>query len=73
MSICKNMYYKIESVRLWYFFDDGSYIELVSKELNYLVAILYVYAGGLNFMKYFFFIIFQKENGNTFTHFISFL
>ena len=51
MSICKNMYYKIESVRLWYFFDDGSYIELVSKELNYLVAILYVYAGGLIFMK----------------------
>jgi hypothetical protein len=26
-------------------------IELVSKELNHLVAILHVYAGGLNFMK----------------------
>ena len=51
MSICKNMYYKIESGRLWYFFDDGSYIELVSKELNHLVAILNVYAGGLIFMK----------------------
>ena len=25
--------------------------ELVSKELNHLVAILHVYAGGLNFMK----------------------
>ena len=49
MSIYKNIYYKIESVRLWYFFDDGSYIELVSKELNYLVAILYVYAGGFDF------------------------
>ena len=37
-------------------------VELVSKELNHLVAILHVYAGGLNFMKYFFFIIiiFQK-------------
>ena len=26
-------------------------VELLSKELNYLVAILHVYAGGLNFMK----------------------
>ena len=26
-------------------------VELVSKELNHLVAILHVYAGGLNFMK----------------------
>jgi len=26
-------------------------LELVSKELNHLVAILHVYAGGLNFMK----------------------
>ena len=30
---------------------DEIFIELVSKELNYLVAILHVYAGGLNFMK----------------------
>ena len=30
-------------------------IELVSKESNHLVAILHVYAGVLNFMKYFFF------------------
>ena len=29
----------------------GSNIELVSKELNHLVTILHVYAGGLNFMK----------------------
>ena len=28
-----------------------SYLELVSKELNHLAAILHVYAGGLNFMK----------------------
>ena len=46
-------------------------VELVSKELSHLAAILHVYAGGLNFMQYFFFlfffIIFQKENGNTFT------
>ena len=27
----------------------GLYLELVSKELNHLVAILYVYAGGFEF------------------------
>ena len=32
-------------------FSEGSYVELVSKELNHLAAILHVYAGGLNFMK----------------------
>ena len=37
------------SFRLWYFNDGG--LELVSKELNHLAAILHVYAGGLNFMK----------------------
>ena len=40
-------------------------IELVSKELNHLAAILHVYAGG-------FVIIFQNENGNTFTLLIIF-
>ena len=30
---------------------DVAQLELVSKELNHLVAILHVYAGGLNFMK----------------------
>ena len=29
----------------------GPTVELVSKELNHLAAILHVYAGGLNFMK----------------------
>ena len=29
----------------------GHHLELVSKELNHLAAILHVYAGGLNFMK----------------------
>ena len=29
----------------------GQVLELVSKELNHLAAILHVYAGGLNFMK----------------------
>ena len=29
----------------------ASILELVSKELNHMVAILHVYAGGLNFMK----------------------
>ena len=31
--------------------ENGNFIELVSKELNPLAAILHVYAGGLNFMK----------------------
>ena len=51
-------------------------LELVSKELNHLATILHVYAGGLNFMKQkkiFHVIIFQKENGNTFTLFIIFI
>ena len=30
---------------------QGCLLELVSKELNHLAAILHVYAGGLNFMK----------------------
>ena len=30
---------------------QGCAVELVSKELNHLAAILHVYAGGLNFMK----------------------
>ena len=44
-------------------------LELLSKELNHLAAILHVYAWGLNFMKLKKknVIIFQKENGNTFT------
>jgi hypothetical protein len=32
-------------------FQNEGDIELVSKELNHLAAILHVYAGGLNFMK----------------------
>ena len=31
--------------------NDAKYLELVSKELNHLAAILHAYAGGLNFMK----------------------
>ena len=37
------------------FFLSNDYtfsLELVSKELNHFAAILHVYAGGLNFMKY---------------------
>ena len=30
---------------------EAIWLELVSKELNHLAAILHVYAGGLNFMK----------------------
>ena len=50
-------------------------LELVSKKLNHFAASLYVYAGGLNFMKYKkkFIIIFQKETENTFTLLIIFI
>ena len=30
---------------------NALFVELVSKELNHLAAILHVYAGGLNFMR----------------------
>ena len=30
---------------------DGEILEFVSKELNHLVSILHVYAGGLIFLK----------------------
>ena len=44
-------------------------LELVSKELNYLAAILHVYAGvWILWSKKKNVIIFQKENGNTFNH-----
>ena len=41
----------------------------MSEELNHLAAILHVYAGGFDFyeVKKNNIIIFQKENGNTFT------
>jgi hypothetical protein len=55
--------------------NDDVRVELVFKELNHLAAILHVYARGLNFMKwnFFFVIIFQKENGDTFTPLIIFI
>ena len=31
--------------------NKATWLDLVSKELNHLAAILHVYAGGLNFMK----------------------
>ena len=44
------------------------WLELVSKELSHLAAILHVYARGLIFWKLKnVVIIFQKEKGNTFT------
>ena len=45
-------------------------LELVSKELNHLAAILHVYAGGLIFMNLF---NYQKEKGNTFTLLLIFI
>ena len=55
--------------------SEATRLVLVSKELNHLVAILHVYARGLNFMKEkkkIFVIFFQKENGSTFTLLIIF-
>ena len=46
------------------------YVELVSKELNHLAAILHVFAGGLIFMKQKKNIVFKKEKGNTLIIFI---
>ena len=48
-------------------------VELVSKESNHLSAILHVYAGGLNFMKYFFLVLFFKKKTEILLHFLSFL
>ena len=48
-------------------------VELVSKELNHLAAILHDYAGGLNFMKYFFLLLFFKKKMEILLHFLSFL
>ena len=53
------------------------HVELVSKELNHLVAILHVYAGGLIFMKEKEKILFFKKKMEictfmyTFNHFYS--
>ena len=48
-------------------------LELVSKELNHLAAILHVCARGLSFYEVKKTIIFQKEKGNTFTLLIIFI
>ena len=50
-------------------------LELVSKELNHLAAILHVYAGGLNFMKWKkkILLLFFKKKMEILLHFLSFL
>ena len=52
----------------------GTILELVSKELNHLAAILHVYAGGLNFnevkKKL---VLFFKKKMEILLHFLSFL
>ena len=68
---CKELQNNCLCLQIYPVYLDGMYVfglELVSKELNHLAAILHVYAGGLNFI-----IIFQKENGNTFTLLIIFI
>jgi hypothetical protein len=58
-----------------FIFIKGVPLELVSKELNHLAAILHVYAGGLIFIsKIFFCYYFSKRKGKyfyTFNHFYS--
>ena len=41
----------IQTIYVRIFIDLACALELVSKELNHLAAILHVFAGGLNFMK----------------------
>ena len=48
-------------------------LELVSKELNHLAAILHVNAGGLNFMKKKKLLLFFKKKMEILLHFLSFL
>ena len=52
---------------------DMYVLELVSKELNHLAAILHVYAGGLIFMKEKEKILFFKKKMEILLHFLSFL
>ena len=54
---CKG-YHRLVNTSLNFLFDqlkydtvEGPDLELVSKELNHLAAILHVYAGSLKFMK----------------------
>ena len=51
--VCTYMYAAELYVYVPYYVNDinAGTLELVSKELNHLAAILHVYAGGLNFMK----------------------
>ena len=70
-------YCKRYSYHSFYVLLNLYWIELVSKELNHLAAILHAYARGLNFLKQkkILLLFFQKENGNTyfytFNHFYS--
>ena len=42
---------KLHIMKVWNYKEVAQGVELVSKELHHLAAILHVYAGGLNFMK----------------------
>ena len=70
-----------EVLHMWYDeikdMNEADQVELVSKELNHLVAILHVYAGGFEFYevkKNFFLLLFFKRKWKyfyTFYHFCS--
>ena len=50
-AVCKISFGKIEKALKQTALKLAIKLELVSKELNHLAAIMHVYAGGLNFMK----------------------
>ena len=52
LTVCQHTLKLMEIIRLGLHGERKDLtLELVSKELNHLAAILHVYAGGLNFMK----------------------
>ena len=44
-------YEHVKATSIFFCYENVGSLELVSKELNHLAAILHVYAGGLMFMK----------------------
>ena len=65
-----------ENIKIKWWRNDGIIfdrnLELVSKQLNHLEAILHAYAGGLNFMQYLLLLFFKKKM-EILLHFLSFL
>ena len=60
---------KISKKHLTSYVNAPLVLELVSKELNHLAAILHVYAGGLHFMKKKKLLLFLKKKMEILLHF----